>query len=61
MKKRSWISDPKKDHDHVIFQFFFLNNLAKISTFLFDSVKMGFWVYINEKKKNLNNFSKWLQ
>ena len=28
-------------YDHVIFQFFFFNQFAKISTFLFFSVKMG--------------------
>ena len=33
-------------YDHVIFQFFFFNKFAKISTF---PVKMGCWVYINEK------------
>ena len=36
-------------YDHVIFQFFFFNKFAKISTFLFFSVKIGCWVYINEK------------
>ena len=36
-------------YDHVIFQFFFFNKFAKMSTFLFFSVKMGCWVYINEK------------
>ena len=36
-------------YDRVIFQFFFFNKFAKISTFQFFSVKMGCWVYINEK------------
>ncbi len=45
----------------MIFQFFFFNKSAKMSTILFFSVNMGFCVYINEEKKNLNDFSKWLQ
>ena len=40
-------------YDHVIFQFFFFNKFAKISTFLFFSVKMGCCVYINEKWNEL--------
>ncbi len=46
----------------MIFQFFFFNKSAKMSTILCFSVNMGCCVYINEKKKmNLNDFSKWLQ
>ncbi len=36
--------------DHVIFQFFFFNKSAKMSTILCFSVNMGFCVYINEEK-----------
>ncbi len=46
----------------MIFQFFFFNKSAKMSTSLCFSVNMGCCVYINEEKKmNLNDFSKWLQ
>ncbi len=46
----------------MIFQFFFFNKSAKMSTILCFSVNMGCCVYINEEKKmNLNDFSKWLQ
>ncbi len=46
----------------VIFQFFFFNKSAKMSTILCFYVNMGCCVYINEEKKmNLNDFSKWLQ
>ncbi len=38
---------------HVIFQFFFFNKSAKMSTILCFSVNMGCCVYINEKKKEL--------
>ncbi len=47
--------------NHVIFQFFFFNKSAKMSTILCFSVNMGCCVYIEEKKMNLNDFSKWLQ
>ncbi len=36
---------------HVIFQFFFFNKSAKMSTILCFSVNMGCCVYINEEKK----------
>ncbi len=40
-------------YDHVIFQFFFFNKSAKMSTILCFSVNMGCCVYINEKKNEL--------
>lgn len=36
-------------YDHVMFQLFFFKKFAKISTYLFFSVKMGYSVCINEK------------
>ncbi len=45
----------------MIFQFFFFNKSAKMSTILCFSVNMGCCVYINEEKKLTNDFSKWLQ
>ncbi len=54
----------------MIFQFFFFNKSAKMSTILCFSVNMGCCVYINEEKNELdfkmilkleNDFSKWLQ
>ena len=49
-------------YDHVIFQFFFFNKFAKISTFLFFfSVKMGAECTLMRNKINFFDFSKWLQ
>ncbi len=42
--------------DHVIFQFFFFNKSAKMSTILCFSVNMGCCVYINEEKNELKWF-----
>ncbi len=42
--------------DHVIFQFFFFNKSANMSTILCFSVNMGCCVYINEEKNELKRF-----
>ncbi len=47
--------------NHVIFQFFFFNKSAKMSTILCFSVNMGCCVYNEEKNELFNDFSKWLQ
>ena len=45
-------------YDHVIFQFFFLNKFAKISTFL---SRWGAECTLMRNKINFFDFSKWLQ
>jgi len=49
-----------KGSEYVIFQFFFFNKFAKMSTYLFFSVKMGYWVLMRNKI-SFFYFSKWLQ
>ncbi len=48
-----WVSQQRV---HVIFQFFFFNKSAKMSTILCFSVNMGCYVYINEEKNELKWF-----
>ena len=48
-------------YDHVIFQFFFFNKFAKISTFLFFLSRWGAECTLMRNKINFFDFSKWLQ